>query len=132
MALSVDHSASIEPTSELEPTQCAVACCAEVVSAKWTMLIVRELAAGPRYYSELETGLAGISPRTLCERLKLLAAKGLVTRTRTKGLPPRSTYELTATGKLLLPIVDTMREVGEILASAPAVVEAIDPCGEDA
>lgn len=132
MAISVDQATSIEASPELEPTQCAVARCAEIVSAKWTMLIVRELAVGPRYYNQLETGLPGISPRTLCERLKTLAAKGFVTRTRTKGLPPRTTYELTSTGRLFLPILETMREVGEILATAPTNVEVLDTCCDDA
>lgn len=132
MAVSIDHSAGLDAaTSALEPTQCAVARCAEVVSGKWTLLIVRELAAGERSYSEIEQGLAGISPRTLCDRLKLLAARGFVTRTRIKGLPPRTMYQLTDTGRMLLPMIDTMRQVGEALARTPQVVEAIDPCSEE-
>jgi DNA-binding HxlR family transcriptional regulator len=132
MTQSVDSVAPIEPApNALAAPQCHVARCAEVITGKWTLLIVRELAPGPRYFNELEKGLPGMSPRTLCERLKLLAAHGLITRTRIKGLPPRTTYELTPNGRLLLPIIDTMREVGEILAEATSAIEVIDPCSDE-
>lgn len=132
MTQSVDTAAPIEtPAATLAAPQCYVARCAEVISGKWTLLVVRELAPGARYFNELEKGLPGISPRTLCERLKLLAANGLITRTRIKGLPPRTTYELTPNGRLLLPIIDTMREVGEILADATSAIEVIDPCSDE-
>jgi DNA-binding HxlR family transcriptional regulator len=120
--------------AELAPAQCAVATCAELVSGKWTLLVIRDLASGPKSYSELESSLAGISPRTLCERLKQLAASGMVSRTRIKGLPPRTMYELTERGFELAPIIETMRSVGEaLMASEPdaAAVEAaaeIDSC----
>lgn len=120
----------------LAPAQCAVAACAELVSGKWTLLVVRDLADGPKSYSELEASLAGISPRTLCERLKQLAASGMVSRTRIKGLPPRTMYELTERGFELAPIIETMRSVGEkLMASEPDVsaveaAQAIDACCE--
>ncbi len=107
---------------KLAPAQCAVATCAELVSGKWTLLVIRDLAAGPKSYSELEASLAGISPRTLCERLKQLAASGMVLRTRIKGLPPRTMYELTERGFELAPIIETMKSVGEaLMASEPDV-----------
>jgi DNA-binding HxlR family transcriptional regulator len=113
---------------ELEPAQCAVARCAEVICAKWTLLLIRDLIAGPRSFSELESSLVGISPRTLCDRLKLLTAEGLVTRTRIKALPPRSIYELTPQGLALAPIVETMRTVGDTMLAAPAPRPASDEC----
>jgi DNA-binding HxlR family transcriptional regulator len=120
-----DHAASLDEVEtpaaaepRLAPEQCAVAVCAELVCGKWTLLVVRDLATGPKSYSELEASLAGISPRTLCDRLKLLATAGMVTRTRIKGLPPRTMYELTERGVALQPIVEAMRDVGEQLLRA--------------
>jgi DNA-binding HxlR family transcriptional regulator len=110
----------------LAPAQCAVARCADVVSGKWTLLVVRDLASGPKSYSELEASLTGISPRTLCDRLKLLATAGLVSRTRIKALPPRTLYELTEGGHTLVPMIETMRQVGEMLLAAPADAAAAE------
>lgn len=120
MAIATDHATSLdedgEPSTQaLAPAQCAVARCAEVVCGKWTLLVVRDLLTGPKSYSDLESSLAGISPRTLCDRLKLLVAEGLATRTRIKGLPPRTVYELTDRGHGLEPIIEAMRIVGDEL-----------------
>jgi DNA-binding HxlR family transcriptional regulator len=89
------------------------------VSGKWTLLIVRDLIDGPRFFTELESSLIGMSPRTLCDRLKLLMQHDLVSRTRINGVPPRSVYELTVRGHALIPIIDAMREAGETLRSLP-------------
>src|SRR5262245_46697090 len=51
---------------------CPVARTAQIMGNKWTPLIVRDLAAGQRRFSELERSLHGISPKTLSERLKRL------------------------------------------------------------
>ncbi len=137
MATTPDHAASLDeaaaPSDEevLKPAQCAVARCAELVCGKWTLLVVRDLASGPKSYSELEASLAGISPRTLCQRLKQLAEAGMLTRTRITGLPPRTLYELTEAGFALVPIVEAMRTVGEHMPTQPIPIDnaADDCCG---
>ena len=133
MATTTEHAAPLRdddrPTQgpALAPAQCAVATCAELVSGKWTLLVIRDLVSGPKSYSELEASLPGISPRTLCERLKMLATNGMVTRTRIKGLPPRTMYELTERGFELAPIIETMRAVGEaLMLSEPNAAAAAD------
>ncbi len=133
-ASSLDEDTTTAPDGGLAHDQCAVARCAELVCAKWTLLVVRDLATGPKSYSELESSLAGISPRTLCDRLKQLAAAGMLTRTRIKGLPPRTMYELTERGFGLQPIVEAMREVGEVLLATEPDTDAaadIDGCSCD-
>lgn len=138
MATATDHAAPLDgdeatasTDAALQPAQCAVARCADVVCGKWTLLVVRDLLAGPRSYSELESSLTGISPRTLCERLKLLTSEGLLTRTRIKGLPPRTVYELTETGYALAPIIETMRSVGEALLVREPDLEAANALAAD-
>ncbi|MCW2925806.1 MAG: transcriptional regulator, HxlR family [Thermoleophilia bacterium] len=130
MAIAPDQTAPLDdaspaPAPGLAPEQCAVARCAEIVSGKWTLLLIRDLADGPMSFSDLQSSLAGISPRTLCDRLKVLARDGFVSRTRIKALPPRSIYELTDRGFELVPVIETMRLVGEaLLASQPDVAAA--------
>jgi DNA-binding HxlR family transcriptional regulator len=95
-----------------DSTSCAVAACAEIIGAKWTALLVHDLSEGPRRFSQLEHSCAGISPRTLSERLRVLEDEGLVERRSYPESPPRVEYELTTKGAALLPIIDAMREFG--------------------
>ena len=90
---------------------CSVAACAEIIGAKWTALLVHDLSEGPRRFSELEHSCAGISPRTLSDRLRSLEQEGIVTR-QSRIAPPRIEYELTAKGQSLLPIIVEMRRFG--------------------
>jgi DNA-binding HxlR family transcriptional regulator len=93
-------------------TSCAVAATAEIIGAKWTALLVHDLSEGPRRFSELEHSCAGISPRTLSERLRALEDEGIVVRHSYAESPPRVEYELTAKGADLLPIISEMRRFG--------------------
>ena len=93
-------------------TTCSVAATAEIIGAKWTALLVHDLSEGPRRFSELEHSCAGISPRTLSERLRALEDEGLVERRSYAESPPRVEYELTDKGEALLPIIREMREFG--------------------
>jgi len=96
-----------------ESTSCAVAACAEIIGAKWTALLVHDMSEGPRRFSELEHSCAGISPRTLSERLRALEDEGILERRSYAESPPRVEYELTEKGASLLPIIDAMREFGK-------------------
>jgi DNA-binding HxlR family transcriptional regulator len=95
-----------------EATSCAVAASAEIIGAKWTALLVHDLSEGPRRFSELEHSCAGISPRTLSERLRALEDEGVVERRSYAESPPRVEYELTDKGEALLPIIEEMRRFG--------------------
>src|SRR3989441_140727 len=95
-----------------ESTSCAVAACAAIIGAKWTALLVHDLSEGPRRFSELEHSCAGISPRTLSERLRALEDEELVLRRSYAESPPRVEYELTEKGAALLPIIEEMRRFG--------------------
>lgn len=86
---------------------------AEVVCGKWTLLLVRELAAGRSRFCELERALTGISPRTLSLRLRALEEERIVERQTYAEVPPRVQYALTEKGMALLPILDDMRAYGE-------------------
>jgi DNA-binding HxlR family transcriptional regulator len=96
----------------VDPT-CPVCRTAEVVCGKWTLLLVRDLAAGCSRFCELERSLAGISPRTLSLRLRALEDEGIVARHTYAEVPPRVEYALTDKGRALLPIIDQMRAYGE-------------------
>ena len=64
----------------------------DLVGDKWTLLIIRDLAAGPRRFVELQRVLPGISTEQLRSRLNRMVADGLLTRQRYREVPPRVDY----------------------------------------
>jgi DNA-binding HxlR family transcriptional regulator len=102
---------------------CGVTACAEILSGKWTILLIRDLADGRSRFSELERSLEGISPRTLSLRLRALEEQGIVERRTFPEVPPRVEYSLTEKGRALVPIIEDMRQYGrEWLEAEPAAV----------
>jgi DNA-binding HxlR family transcriptional regulator len=97
---------------QLEQT-CPVCQTAEIISGKWTLLIIRDLAEGSRRFCELERSLEGISPRTLSLRLRSLEAEGVIQRRTYAEVPPRVEYDLTPKGRALVPMIDHMRRYGQ-------------------
>src|SRR5919112_372620 len=91
---------------------CPVSACAEILSGKWTILLIRDLADGRSRFCELERSLDGISPRTLSLRLRALEEQGIVERRTFPEVPPRVEYSLTAKGRALLPLIEDMRSFG--------------------
>jgi DNA-binding HxlR family transcriptional regulator len=99
----------------------------DLVGDKWTLLIVRDLASGPRRFVELQRVLPGISTEQLRSRLNRMVADGLLTRQRYREVPPRVDYELTARSKQLLPVLGALARWGYDWAwTAPRESEAID------
>ncbi|MCS0605661.1 winged helix-turn-helix transcriptional regulator [Streptomyces sp. LP11] len=92
---------------------CSAARALDLVGDRWTLLIVRELLAGPRRYTDLHADLPGVSTDVLASRLKDMERDGLTTRRR---LPPPGAayvYELTARGERLLPVLQALGRWGE-------------------
>jgi DNA-binding HxlR family transcriptional regulator len=75
---------------------CGLARALEVVGGRWALLIVRELLAGPRRFTELQEGLPGIPSNVLSTRLRELEAADVVGR---QLLPRGVAYALTEYGR---------------------------------
>ena len=84
----------------------------DLVGDKWTLLIIRDLASGPRRFVELQRTLPGISTEQLRSRLNRMVADGLLTRQRYREVPPRVDYELTERSRELAPVVGAARPLG--------------------
>ena len=94
---------------------CPISGALQMIGDKWSLLVVRELAAGPKRTMEIHSGLFPISSRTLVARLRDMEKDQLLERTDFGGNPPHIEYALTERGRLLLPIVDALRMVGQSL-----------------
>jgi DNA-binding HxlR family transcriptional regulator len=84
----------------------------DLVGDKWTLLIIRDLAAGPRRFVELQRVLPGISTEQLRSRLNRMVADGLLTRQRYREVPPRVDYELTERARELMPVLGALARWG--------------------
>jgi DNA-binding HxlR family transcriptional regulator len=87
---------------------CGLAHALELLGERWAMLVLRELAYGPRRFSELKADLQGISANVLTQRLTELEARGLVRKIR---LPPPASvqvYEATEWGLEAVPMIASL------------------------
>ena len=101
---------------------CAVARALDVVSERWTLLIVRTLMLGPRRYSDLMTELPGITTNLLAARLRAMEESGLIARQ--EGPPAR--YELTPLGAALEPVVIELGRWGANFMDQPRRTDTIN------
>src|SRR5215216_6557168 len=87
---------------------CGLAHALELIGERWAMLVLRELAYGPRRFSELRADLQGISANVLTQRLTELEGRGLIRKIR---LPPPASvqvYEATAWGLEAVPVIASL------------------------
>ncbi len=94
---------------------CPIAGALQMIGDRWTMLIIRDLATGPKRTMELHSNLEPISSRTLVARLRDMVKDRLLERTDFGGNPPHIEYELTERGQVLVPLLDALRAVGQSL-----------------
>jgi DNA-binding HxlR family transcriptional regulator len=80
------------------------------------MLVLRELAYGPRRFSDLKADLQGISANVLTQRLTELAARGLVRKTK---LPPPAAVQVYEATKWGLEVVPLIASLGKWAARSP-------------
>ncbi len=86
---------------------CMLAKALEHVGDRWVLLVVRDLAAEPRRFTDLQERLGGITAKTLSMRLRELEADGLVAVDRVPGRR-EVWYSLTEAGADLEPVIDDL------------------------
>lgn len=99
---------------------CPVAQAAEVLTERWTPLVIRELVYGSRRFNEIQRGVPLMSSSLLTKRLRSLERAGVVERTDGE-------YRLTPAGHELQPIVELMGVWGERWLRRPVSSEDADP-----
>lgn len=103
---------------------CPVALASQVLTRRWTPLVIRELLCGSTRFNDLRRGVPRMSPSLLSTRLDELQAAGIVER-RTDG-DDHPTYHLTHAGEELRPIVEAMGRWGRRWISGDLTDEELD------
>ncbi len=98
----------------------------EVISKRWSGLIVQVLMQGPLRFSELAQVTRVVSDRLLSERLKELEIEGIVERRVCPETPVRVEYRLTEKGLALEPVLVAIGKWGHEWLEAAAVREDVE------
>ena len=98
---------------------CPLARALDLVGERWTLLVVRDLMAGPKRYSDLHRGLPGLGTDLLTERLRGLEQAGLLRRRKLDAPVAATVYELTERGRELEPAVLGLARFGLALLGGP-------------
>lgn len=93
--------ADLSPCGRPEHPDCGIRDVLDRVGDRWSVLVVVELASGPRRFRELQRGVEGISQRMLTLTVRRLERDGLVIRTVYPTVPAQVDYRLTETGASL-------------------------------
>jgi DNA-binding HxlR family transcriptional regulator len=97
---------------------CMLARALERVGDRWVLLVIRDLADGPKRFTDLQERLGGITAKTLSIRLRELEADGLVSSDRVPGRR-EVWYSLSPAGADLKPVVEDLIYWGLRHALAP-------------
>ena len=106
---------------------CPIAHALSLVGERWALLVVRELLAGPKRYTDLVHGLPGIGTNILAARLRDLEEAGVV---RKRKLPPpaaSTVYELTEYGAELNESLYALARWGARTLGPPKPGDELEP-----
>jgi len=105
---------------------CPIAKAAEILSERWTLLILRDLLHGSRHFNELRRGVPRMSPTLLTKRLQMLVEHGIITRERVEG-SQGCEYRLTRAGRELKPLIRFVGEWGQRWVRSTLSRDELDP-----
>ncbi|MEI4196935.1 winged helix-turn-helix transcriptional regulator [Roseovarius sp. E0-M6] len=104
---------------------CPISMASEVLCARWTPLLLRELSCGSIRFNDLRRGLPRMSPSLLSKRLGELEAAGVITSvTRNKNIKE---YRLTQAGEELRPLVMGIGAWGQRWVESELSLSNLDP-----
>lgn len=92
---------------------CPVETTLTLIGDKWKVLILRDLLPGTKRFGELKKSVGNVSQKVLTAQLRAMEENGLVSRQVFAEVPPRVEYSLTALGRSLKPILDSLWTWGE-------------------
>jgi DNA-binding HxlR family transcriptional regulator len=95
---------------------CPVELSLEFVGGKWRTVILAWLKQAPHRYSELRERIPGLADKVLTQRLKELETLGLIVKRRMDKRGAHHSYELTARGESLRPVLDALYLWGTAMA----------------
>ena len=104
---------------------CPMARAAEILTERWTPLVIREMLMGGTRFNEIHQGLPGMSPSLLSNRLRQLERNGILERVeQPEG---HAEYHLTEAGESLRPVILALGHWGQDWLSRDIRESDLDP-----
>lgn len=106
---------------------CPIARGLDLLGDRWTLLIVREVAAGPQRFSDLQRNLPGIAASVLTQRLRSMMEDDVVEMHSVDASPRRTKYTLGPAGQRALPVLASLVRFGMPLLEEPEEDTVVRP-----
>ncbi|SEN71657.1 helix-turn-helix domain-containing protein [Paenibacillus sp. OK076] len=103
---------SITKQSDISLSNCGYSKVLDIISNKWTALVIYAMENGKIRYGEMLRRVEGISKKMLTQTVRKLERDGLVQRHITPTVPPSVEYSLTTLGETLLKPMKELRQWG--------------------
>ena len=107
--LKVREEAEVMKPADISHTACSYTHVLDIISNKWTALVIYSLENGTIRYGEIKRRIEGISQKMLTQTLRQLERDGLVSRKVTPSVPPIVDYTLTPLGETLIPCMKMLK-----------------------
>jgi DNA-binding HxlR family transcriptional regulator len=104
----IKSSSTIQQNKKTALEMCPVTFTMEKIGSYWKPIIIYHLSEGSKRYSELKKAIPAVTEKMLIQHLKQLETDGLVIREARPVVPPYVTYQLSESGKQLLPVIHAM------------------------
>lgn len=95
------------------PPPCPVTAIVNIIGGKWKPMILFNLLSGKKRFNELQRLTGNPSARILTMQLRELEEDRIIKREVYEQIPPRVEYSLTARGKSLNDVLETMAQWGK-------------------
>ncbi|MGW5646041.1 winged helix-turn-helix transcriptional regulator [Saccharopolyspora sp. NPDC003752] len=100
----------LDPCGRADHPDCGIRDVLDRIGDKWSVLVIVELAGGPRRFREVQRAIDGISQRMLTLTVRRLERDGLILRTVYPTVPAQVDYRLTETGTSLTHLVKALAD----------------------
>lgn len=115
-----------QTTLKFARSSCPVASTLDILGDKWTLLVVRDLFAGKKTFSEFQSSPERIPTNILADRLKRLVENEIIEKRPYQARPVRYEYTLTSKGKDLGAVLKAIVHWGEAhLAGTRALIKPV-------
>ncbi len=110
MLYRMPNARSPAPSDRRSP--CPIACSLDIFGDRWTLLVIRDLILGRQRFKEFSASPEGIPTNILSERLERLRDHDIIELTEAADGSRHPAYQLTAKGRALKPVLETLRDWG--------------------